>query len=82
MDKSDITSIKVPVSMVCVGKSSCPRVDTQTQLTNENALENDQLFPTEILDAGKDYLASSNIEHEVKVFPEVPHGESERLLIV
>ncbi|KKY16437.1 putative dienelactone hydrolase family protein [Phaeomoniella chlamydospora] len=54
VEKKDLTSLKAPVTMVCV--------------------ENDQLFPAEILEAGREYLESNNVKHEIKVFPEVPHG--------
>ena len=37
-------------------------------------VENDQLFPDDIRDAGKEYLEKEKIEHEVKVYPGVPHG--------
>lgn len=37
-------------------------------------VENDQLFPEEILEAGKKHLEASQIKHEVKVYPGVPHG--------
>lgn len=37
-------------------------------------VENDQLFPEEILNDGVQYLKANGIEHEVKVYPGVPHG--------
>ena len=36
--------------------------------------ENDQLFPEEILDTGRKHLATSNVEHEIKTYSGVPHG--------
>ena len=37
-------------------------------------VENDNLFPDEIREAGKTYLEENKIEHELKVYPGVPHG--------
>jgi dienelactone hydrolase len=37
-------------------------------------VENDSLFPEEVLRAGQEALEKSEVEHEVKVYPEVPHG--------
>ncbi|KAH0843865.1 dienelactone hydrolase [Fonsecaea pedrosoi] len=37
-------------------------------------VENDPLFPDEVLDVGRKHLASSSIDHEIKTYPEVPHG--------
>ncbi|KAJ9156319.1 Alpha/beta-hydrolase [Pleurostoma richardsiae] len=37
-------------------------------------VENDPLFPDEVRAAGEDYLSKNNVEHEVKVYPGVPHG--------
>ncbi len=37
-------------------------------------VENDPLFPEEILEEGKKQLATSSIEHEIKVYQGVPHG--------
>lgn len=38
--------------------------------------ENDQLFPEEILDAGQKHLQANNIEHEIRTYSGVPHGQS------
>lgn len=38
-------------------------------------VEEDGLFPDETREAGKKYLEDNNIEHEMKVFSGVPHGE-------
>ena len=38
--------------------------------------ENDPLFPDEILEEGKKQFAASNLEHEIKTYPGVPHGPS------
>jgi dienelactone hydrolase len=38
-------------------------------------VENDQLFPDNVRVAGEEYLAANGIEHEVHVYPGVPHGE-------
>ncbi|KAF2670703.1 dienelactone hydrolase family protein-like protein [Microthyrium microscopicum] len=37
-------------------------------------VENDPLFPDEVRIAGVEALEKAEIEHEVKVYPEVPHG--------
>ncbi|KAK6382806.1 hypothetical protein LTS17_003475 [Exophiala oligosperma] len=37
-------------------------------------VENDPLFPAEILEDGKKYFATSNVEHEIKMYSDVPHG--------
>ena len=38
------------------------------------AVENDPLFPEEILEVGRKSLASSEVPHEIKVYKNVPHG--------
>ena len=40
-------------------------------------LENDQLFPDDVRIAGQKHLEESGIEHEIKVYPDVPHGKSD-----
>ncbi len=37
-------------------------------------VENDQLFPDDVRTAGQEYLEKNKIEHEIKVYPDVPHG--------
>lgn len=37
-------------------------------------VESDPLFPDEVRAAGEDYLSKNNLEHEVQVYPGVPHG--------
>lgn len=39
-------------------------------------VENDPLFPDEVRMAGEDYMSKNNVEHEVSVYPGVPHGMS------
>lgn len=39
------------------------------------SVENDPLFPDEVRTAGEDYMSKNNVEHEVQVYPGVPHGE-------
>ncbi|CAO1597480.1 hypothetical protein XANCAGTX0491_001288 [Xanthoria calcicola] len=36
--------------------------------------ENDQLFPDDVRAEGQKYLVDSGMEHEIQVFPGVPHG--------
>ncbi|KAK0635552.1 Alpha/Beta hydrolase protein [Bombardia bombarda] len=38
------------------------------------AVESDPLFPDEVRTAGEDYMTKNNVEHEVQVYPGVPHG--------
>ncbi|KAK3327336.1 Alpha/Beta hydrolase protein [Cercophora scortea] len=38
------------------------------------SVENDPLFPDEVRTAGEDYMTKNNVEHEVQVYPGVPHG--------
>ncbi|KAG8532539.1 uncharacterized protein KY384_002416 [Bacidia gigantensis] len=38
------------------------------------AVENDQLFPDDIRTAGKERLEKDKVEHEMKVYSDVPHG--------
>lgn len=37
-------------------------------------VESDPLFPDAVRTAGEDYLSQHNVEHEVQVYPGVPHG--------
>lgn len=39
-------------------------------------VENDQLFPQDILDQGQKYLKENRVPHEIKMVPNVPHGQS------
>ncbi|KAF1984481.1 alpha/beta-hydrolase [Aulographum hederae CBS 113979] len=38
------------------------------------AVEDDSLFPPEILQAGKEFLKANSVEHEIETFTGVPHG--------
>lgn len=38
-------------------------------------IEDDPLFPDAVRTAGEDALSKANLEHEVQVYPGVPHGE-------
>lgn len=38
-------------------------------------VENDALFTDEVRKAGEDVMTQDNVEHEVQVYPGVPHGE-------
>lgn len=38
-------------------------------------VENDNLFPDEVRTAGEDAMSKANLEHEVQVYPGVPHGK-------
>ncbi|KAL2255651.1 hypothetical protein VTK26DRAFT_2943 [Humicola hyalothermophila] len=37
-------------------------------------VENDPMFPDEVRMAGEDYMSNNAVEHEVQVYPGVPHG--------
>ncbi|ROT37718.1 dienelactone hydrolase [Sodiomyces alkalinus F11] len=37
-------------------------------------VENDALFPDDVRVAGEDVMSQANLEHEVRVYPGVPHG--------
>ncbi|KAI9848446.1 MAG: hypothetical protein M1837_000241 [Sclerophora amabilis] len=37
-------------------------------------VENDQVFSDEVREEGRKHLETNNVEHEIKVYPEVPHG--------
>lgn len=37
-------------------------------------IEHDSLFPEEVLQAGRVALEKNSIEHEIHVYPGVPHG--------
>ena len=37
-------------------------------------VENDQLFPDDVRNAGQTYLEEHKVKHEVKIYPGVPHG--------
>jgi len=37
-------------------------------------VENDQLFPDDVRAKGEEYLKAHGVEHEIKIFPGVPHG--------
>lgn len=38
-------------------------------------VESDPMFPDDVRTAGEDYMSKNNVEHEVQVYPGVPHGE-------
>ncbi len=38
-------------------------------------VENDPMFPDEVRTAGEDYLSKNSVEHEVQVYPGMPHGK-------
>lgn len=41
-------------------------------------VEDDPLFPDTVRSAGEDTMADANLEHEVQVYPRVPHGKHDR----
>jgi dienelactone hydrolase len=44
-------------------------------------VQNDPLFPEEQLQAGIEALEKSTVEHEFKIYPEVPHGKNSFALL-
>lgn len=38
-------------------------------------VQNDALFPQDVLDSGEKYMKENGIEHEFKSYPGVPHGK-------
>ncbi|UNI20736.1 hypothetical protein JDV02_006800 [Purpureocillium takamizusanense] len=44
-------------------------------------VENDPLFPDAVRAAGEDAMSGANLEHEVHVYPGVPHGELTHCLL-
>lgn len=40
-------------------------------------VENDPLFPDDVRKYGEDHLSKAGVEHEVQVYPGVPHGKSQ-----
>lgn len=38
-------------------------------------VENDQLFPEEILEQGRQHMQANGVEHDIKIYPGVPHGK-------
>lgn len=46
------------------------------------SVESDPLFPDEVRTAGEDVMRESGVEHEVQVYPGVPHGEFSALLVI
>lgn len=38
-------------------------------------VESDPMFPDDVRTGGEDYMSKNNVEHEVQVYPGVPHGE-------
>ncbi|KAK3373481.1 Alpha/Beta hydrolase protein [Lasiosphaeria ovina] len=38
------------------------------------SVEHDPMFPDEVRTAAEDYMSKNNVEHEVQVYPGVPHG--------
>ncbi|KAI9787565.1 MAG: hypothetical protein M1839_000096 [Geoglossum umbratile] len=45
-------------------------------------VENDQLFPDDVRVQGCKYLETNNVQHEVKVYKNVPHGKPEKQIPV
>lgn len=44
------------------------------QTANRSRIENDQLFPDDIREAGRKSLEERKVEHEIQVYPGMPHG--------
>lgn len=85
--REDMSAIKAPVSIVCVGKFKQYHPFLRYMICvyeNKKGLtaaighqpENDQLFPDEILEEGSKHLRENKVEHEIQTYPGVPHGQS------
>lgn len=76
--RDDLKAVKAPLTLVCVGelKDMTAANGQVFLLTVWVSLEHDPLFPDEILEEGRKQFATSNVEHEIKTYPNVPHGKS------
>jgi len=70
--REDMVAIKAPISMVCVGKHIFL---TESEAIADEPVENDPLFPDDILSEGRKHLESSKVDHEIKTYDGVPHGK-------
>jgi hypothetical protein len=70
----DIKPVKAPVSMVCTGSLILSKSHIKF-VSADQGLENDQLFPDEVREEGKGVLKDHGVEHEITVYPNVPHGK-------
>ena len=66
----DLSAIKVPMSMICIG--GCFSSTSWTALIGPS--EDDQLFPDDVREEGRKNLEGNKIEHEIHVYSGVPHG--------
>ncbi len=60
---------------LCWSVQSLPQVALCGGKTANVRSENDQVFPDDVREEGRKYLESKNIEHEIKVYSNVPHGK-------
>jgi dienelactone hydrolase len=81
--KSDEEEQAIPAKRTAIIKAGAVAHGTQVtpnDLSNVKVpmslvcVENDPLFPDDVRIAGVEALEKEKIEHEVKLFPEVPHG--------
>ena len=50
-------------------------IKAQMQVCADTELpENDPLFPDEVRTSGQKYLEEQKLEHEIQIYPGVPHG--------
>lgn len=74
---NDTTPTDLPVKcLVCAHGALVEATDVESVKTPVCLIgvENDPLFPGEILEAGKKQWHETAVEHEVNVYPGVPHG--------
>ena len=72
--KEDLEGLKIPVSMACTGMSNEKTSILPGRPNLTMHIENDQLFPDDVREAGKKYLEENKVEHEIRVYSGMPHG--------
>lgn len=73
----------IKVGALAHGASVVPSDFSQLKIPVSLAcVEDDPLFPDAVRTAGEDYMSKANLEHEVRVYPGVPHGKQSRFLSI
>ena len=60
--------------MACTGMSKENPLVPRGRPSLTTYIENDQLFPDDVREAGKKYLEENKVEHEIRVYSGMPHG--------
>jgi hypothetical protein len=71
--KEDIESVKKPITFACVGKLKSDMLE-RWQGTH-SFLEGDPYFPDEFREEARKFLEEHKLEHEMRVYQDVPHGK-------